>query len=150
MLPEKEGVLKRLGLSLIFFAGFWGQQNVFAGAFFEADDHFIGGYDPVAYFTEKQALLGSDEFVHTYEDPAYGSTQIKFKSKANLNKFTQNPKKYLPQFNGWCAYAVLYGSKAEVDPKTFKLIEGKLYLFYNRKGLFSGGNTLKKWNKKAK
>lgn len=36
-----------------------------------------------------------------------------------------------------------YGKKVEVDPETFKLIDGKLYLFYNK--YFN--NTLVSWNK---
>ena len=35
------------------------------------------------------------------------------------------------------------GAKVSVDPETFKIIDGKLYLFYN--SFFN--NTLKDWNK---
>ena len=35
------------------------------------------------------------------------------------------------------------GEKVKVDPETFKIIDGKLYLFYN----FWGNNTLTDWNK---
>jgi hypothetical protein len=35
------------------------------------------------------------------------------------------------------------GEKVEVDPGTFKIVDGKLYLFYNK--FFN--NTLKDWNK---
>jgi len=38
---------------------------------------------------------------------------------------------------------VTTGKKVEVDPETFKIVDGKLYLFYN--SLFN--NTLPKWNK---
>ncbi|HZE82850.1 MAG TPA: YHS domain protein, partial [Puia sp.] len=51
---------------------------------------------------------------------------------------------YEPQYGGWCAYAMgKDGSKVEVDPGTFKIVNGKLFLFYNR--FFN--NTLKTWNK---
>ena len=57
--------------------------------------------------------------------------------------FASNPAKYEPQYGGWCAYAMGHdGSKVEVDPETFKIINGKLFLFYNR--FFN--NTLKTWN----
>lgn len=39
-----------------------------------------------------------------------------------------------------------YGEKVEIDPKTFKILDGKLYLFYN--AYFN--NTLKSWNKNEK
>ena len=67
-----------------------------------------------------------------------------FSSQQNLNLFKANPSKYEPQFGGWCAYAMgNTGEKVEVDPETFKILNGKLYLFYNK--LFT--NTLKSWNK---
>jgi hypothetical protein len=34
------------------------------------------------------------------------------------------------------------GEQVEVDPSTFKIVDGKLYLFYN----YYFRNTLKKWN----
>ncbi len=51
---------------------------------------------------------------------------------------------YEPQYGGWCAYAMgNSGEKVEVDPETYKIVDGKLYLFYNK--YFT--NTLKSWNK---
>jgi len=64
----------------------------------------------------------------------------------NIDKeeFKKNPSRYEPQYGGWCAYAMgKDGSKVEVDPETFKIIDGKLYLYYNK--FFN--NTLKSWNK---
>ena len=52
---------------------------------------------------------------------------------------------YIPQYGGYCAYAVAESSKkVNIDPETFEIRDGKLYLFYNS----WGNNTLKKWNKK--
>ena len=59
-------------------------------------------------------------------------------------KFKKNPTKYLPQYGAWCAYAMGdNGDKVSVNPETYKIVDGKLYLFYNK--LFV--NTLKSWNK---
>ena len=58
--------------------------------------------------------------------------------------FKKDPTKYEPQYGGWCAYAMgAKGEKVEINPETFKIVDGKLYLFYNR--FFS--NTLTDWNK---
>ena len=58
--------------------------------------------------------------------------------------FLKNPKNYEPQYGGWCAYAMgSNGEKVEVDPETYKILDGKLYVFYN--AYFN--NTLKSWNK---
>ena len=66
-----------------------------------------------------------------------------FVSGADQQLFQANPAKYEPQYGGWCAYAMGHdGSKVEIDPETFKIINGKLFLFYNR--FFN--NTLKSWN----
>ncbi len=98
----------------------------------------LDGYDPVSYFSN---------------NPVEGKSQYKFTSKgvtyyfinqANLDKFKANPDQYKPAYGGWCAYAMgESGEKVKVDPKTFKIVDGRLYLFYN----FWGNNTLTDWNK---
>lgn len=99
----------------------------------------IEGYDPVAYFTEGKAVEGKKEINISVEGTTYY-----FSSAKNKELFRANPLKYEPQFGGWCAYAMgATGEKVSVDPETFKIINGKLYLFYNK--LFN--NTLKTWNK---
>ena len=99
----------------------------------------ISGYDPVAYFTSGKPTKGKAEFaVRAAGITYYCST------KANKDLFLKNYKMYEPEFGGWCAYAMgNTGEKVEVDPETFKIINGKLYLFYN--AFFN--NTLKLWNK---
>ena len=96
----------------------------------------IQGYDPVAYFTQKKAVKGKAAMASTYEGVTYY-----FSSQANKETFTKNPASYEPQYGGWCAYAMgANGEKVEVDPGTFKILDGKLYLYYN--AYFN--NTLKK------
>jgi YHS domain-containing protein len=99
----------------------------------------ISGYDPVAYFKVNKAVKGKKEFSVFADGVTYY-----FSSAENKEEFRKNYTKYEPQYGGWCAYAMgSDGTKVEVDPETFKIIDGKLYLFYNR--LFN--NTLKSWNK---
>lgn len=99
----------------------------------------IQGYDPVAYFTQKKALKGKPAIALTYEGVIYN-----FSSQANKDLFLKNPSSYEPQYGGWCAFAMGdSGDKVEIDPATFKIIDNKLYLFYN--AYFN--NTLKSWNK---
>jgi YHS domain-containing protein len=99
----------------------------------------IQGYDPVAYFTQNKAVIGKEELSVTYQGVIYN-----FSSIDNKQAFAKNPSAYEPQYGGWCAYAMgKNGQKVEVDPGTFKIIDGKLYLFYNK--YFN--NTLKSWNK---
>lgn len=99
----------------------------------------LQGYDPVAYFVQKKALKGKKEITATHEGVVYY-----FASQGNKDLFVKNPSAYEPQYGGWCAYAMgANGEKVEVDPQTFKIVNGKLFLFYN--AYFN--NTLKSWNK---
>jgi len=101
----------------------------------------LEGYDPVSYFDGKP-LEGKEELKLSYEGVVY-----QFSSQANLNKFKTKPSAYEAQYGGWCAYAMgETGEKVKVDPETFKILNGKLYLFYN----FWGSNTLEDWNKNEK
>jgi len=99
----------------------------------------IEGYDPVSYFTKGKAEKGKKEFAALANGVLYN-----FYSAENKELFIRNYSAYEPQYGGWCAYAMGdKGEKVEVDPKTFKILDGKLYLFYN--AFFN--NTLKSWNK---
>lgn len=98
----------------------------------------IQGYDPVGYFNQGKAVKGKKEISTSYQGVTYN-----FSSAENKNTFLKNPSKYEPQYGGWCAYAMgSAGKKVEINPETFKISDGKLYLFYN--AYFN--NTLKSWN----
>ncbi len=99
----------------------------------------VSGYDLVSYFNESVPIKGSKELNVTYHTAIYY-----FSSEDNKAKFKNDPEKYLPQYGGWCAYAIgAKNKKVKINPKTYKIKEDKLYLFYNS----GGNNTLIKWNK---
>lgn len=99
----------------------------------------ISGYDVVSYLKNNKALKGNEKY-----STVSGGVKYYFSSDEHLKLFKQNPEKYEPSYGGWCAYAMgNSGEKVEVDPETFKIINGKTYLFYN----FYFNNTLKSWNK---
>ncbi len=99
----------------------------------------IQGYDPVAYFKPGKATKGKKEFAAQFEGATYY-----FSSQANKDAFLKTPKAFEPQYGGWCAYAMgATGEKVEIDPETFKVLDGKLYLFYHS----WSNNTLTKWKK---
>ena len=107
---------------------------------FNLDDGIaIKGYDPVAYFTKNKAVKGVKGNAVYY----LGATYY-FSTTENKETFKANPSKYEPEYGGWCAYAMgNSGEKVSIDPETFKIVNGKLYLFYNK--YFT--NTLTSWNK---
>lgn len=99
----------------------------------------LSGYDPVSYFAD-QPQKGNDSFATSYQGATYY-----FHTKENQTTFLANPDKYVPAYGGWCSWAMLDGDKVKVDPLTYKIIDGKNYLYYN--GFW--GNTLTKWNEKS-
>uniref|UniRef100_UPI00404B7FE5 YHS domain-containing (seleno)protein n=1 Tax=Flavobacterium sp. TaxID=239 RepID=UPI00404B7FE5 len=102
-----------------------------------------GGYDVVSYFTANKATKGTKQFSATNNGATYY-----FASAKNQKAFKANPTKYLPQCDGYCAWGVAEkGTKFPVNPETFKIVDGKLYLFFN--GDYEGKpfNTLTEWNK---
>ena len=103
------------------------------------DNVAISGYDPVAYFKLNKAVKGKKDLLVNNQGVYYY-----FSTPENKEEFRKNPAMYEPQYGGWCAYAMgAKGEKVSVDPETFKIVGGKLYLFYN--SFFN--NTLKSWNK---
>ncbi len=86
----------------------------------------LGGYDTVAYFTEKKPVKGDDKFTTRYKN-----VQWHFSSAENRDKFIAEPERYAPQYGGYCAWAVSQGSTASADPQYWKIVNDKLYLNYD-------------------
>jgi YHS domain-containing protein len=88
----------------------------------------IMGYDPVAYFTDNKAVKGSEKY--SYE---WLGTPWHFASREHEEMFASEPLRYAPQYGGYCAGEVVGGSvTVDVDPTAFKIIDGKLYLIYDK------------------
>lgn len=100
----------------------------------------IDGYDPVTYHPEfgGAATQGSEKIVLNYEGVVY-----RFATEANRQEFQRDPAKYEPAHGGWCSWAVKDADKVEIDPKSFIVKDGRLFLFY--KGFF--GDTRARWLK---
>lgn len=97
----------------------------------------IQGYDPISYF-EGKPTKGNAQFLVFYR-----GVQYYFTTMAHKDLFLKTPEKYEPAYGGWCAYAMgEYGDKVEIDPTSYKIVNGRLNLFY-----YSFINkTLNKWN----
>ena len=109
-----------LGAALL--AGCGGAVNVVS----EGDDAnlILHGNDAVAYFTTGRALRGRSDLKTDHRGITY-----RFASEENRRQFITNPERYAPQFGGFCAQAMAYAVPAAADAGTFKIIDGKLYLF---------------------
>lgn len=86
----------------------------------------VGGYDSVSYFIGKPTP-GSDQFTTNHK----GAT-FKFASAANLATFKANPERFAPQYGGHCAWAAASNYRFAGDPQVWKIVNGKLYLNYNK------------------
>ena len=112
-------------LAVIFLAQVAAADEVVNTGYF--GDVAIKGYDPVAYFTESRAVEGSPRFSHRW----LGATWL-FSSAKNRDLFASEPVKYAPQYGGHCADGVSLGTiTTNIDPKAWRIIEGKLYLSYD-------------------
>jgi len=114
-------------------------SSIFSAQEYNLKKGFVAeGYDVVAYFSNK-VEKGDVKFITTHD-----RVKFKFSTKENLETFKKAPIKYIPVYGGYCAYALgAKGKKVSIDPETFEIIDGKLYLFYNSWGT----NTLKLWKK---
>jgi len=84
----------------------------------------IDGYDPVAYQTISKATLGSSQYKYHWH-----GTDWHFSSKENMSLFKSSPKKYAPQYGGYCSFAVSKGVTATTSPEVWYVENDKLYLF---------------------
>ena len=98
------------------------------------------GYDVVAYFNNK-AIKGDKKIFYNYKCAKYS-----FSSNKNYETFKNNPEMFVPQYGGYCAYAIAdTNEKVSINPKSFQILDHKLYLFYNNWGV----NTLDKWKEEG-
>lgn len=106
-------LLKNKYLYIFLFSAILIVEPVFASkqAFFTGENGYaLRGYDVVAYFTEGRAVMGSNNYIFVWKEIKW-----KFSSSKNLLLFKSNPKKYAPQYGGYCAYAVANGYTASTD-----------------------------------
>ena len=84
----------------------------------------LDGHDVVSYFTQSRHAMGSPQFKTVHQGVAFY-----FASAEHKALFDQAPAKYLPQYGGYCANGLVYGIPWGGDADTWKMIDGKLYIF---------------------
>jgi YHS domain-containing protein len=121
----EEDSMKHFHISLVL-AGLLGVLVLGSNAFAQAGDDRLAlkGYDSVAYFTDKRAVLGSAQYQHEWDGAVY-----RFASAEHLELFKVDPDRYLPQYNNWCAASVAKGEKVHGNPEWWLVVDGRLYLF---------------------
>jgi YHS domain-containing protein len=83
----------------------------------------LKGHDVVAYFTQGQHALGSNQFKSVYEGVTF-----RFASAEHKALFDANPRKYQPEYGGYCANGIAYGIPWGGDADTWRIIDGRLFI----------------------
>lgn len=90
----------------------------------EGNALMLKGFDVVSYFVDDKDAMGSPQFKSDYKGITFH-----FVSAAHKALFDKAPTKYLPEFGGYCANGIAYGIPWGGDGDTWKMIDGKLYIF---------------------
>ena len=115
-------LLSAAALALLFSVSGCGTMNVVS----EGGDSnlMLHGNDPVAYFADGKAVPGRPDLKAEHAGATY-----RFTSEENRRQFITSPERFAPQFGGFSALEMAYAVPAATDGATFKIIDGKLYLF---------------------
>ena len=124
-LPALAAAALTTGLSLTAepALSFVGEDAVYTARF---SNLAVGGYDPVSFF-RGEGVKGDRAFTTQHQ-----GAEFRFASQENLDAFLGDPDRYAPQFGGYCAWAVAEGKLAPGDPSFATVVDGKLYLNFNR------------------
>ncbi len=131
-------------LFFLFFLQIGFSQDHASSDVYSTSKGAIDGYDPVAYFTEKQAVKGQKNIMYEWQN-----AQWHFASEENKAAFIQDTEKYAPQYGGYCAYGWAQGYAAKTEGTAWSVVENKLYLNYNSKVKSTWDEDQKAFIKKA-
>jgi hypothetical protein len=82
------------------------------------------GFDPVAYFTDAEPLVGRPEF-----ELSFAGAVWRFRNEGNRAAFRDRPDVYMPLFGGYDVLAVARGAAVPGNPRYWTLLNRRLYLF---------------------
>lgn len=103
-------------------------KTAYWGSGSEGNEYAIQGYDSTAYFIKGKPEKGSNKHSLKYR----GETWL-FASNETKNLFAASPEKYAPQYGGHCAWREAQdGVEVYGDAKIWTIVDGKLYLNYNK------------------
>ena len=90
-------------------------------------DVALRGRDVVSFHKDTGPLKGSKEFTADWDD-----TKWYFASEKNRDAFKTDPRKYIPEFGGYCPVALSKGKAKVGRTDQFTRVDEKLYLNYNK------------------
>lgn len=130
-------VFKGAALSAAFVLG-----GLFAGAALAGDQYVdatgfaASGYDVVAYRNLQQVPFGQPQPAAVPGKATivaeYNGAKWAFATEANKATFLANPDRYVPAYDGHCAYGIAQGGKVPGNPNLWRIVDGHLYLNVNQ------------------
>jgi YHS domain-containing protein len=90
----------------------------------------IGGYDPIAFYTDGKPMTGKPDF-----EFRYGGAVWRFCNVGNREAFAARPDVYMPKFGGYDPVGVAHGVAVAGNPSVWSITGGRLFLFYDRERL---------------
>jgi len=99
-----------------------------------SDDHgpAFDGNDLISYYDGK-ILRGNMEFEYEHD----GLTMF-FSSQKNLDRFKNDPNKYMPAYGGWCSIAMSLNSLVEPNYNYFKFDSDGQVMFFEVRAFLNG------------
>lgn len=110
-------------LIIVFAALVGGATNTALAEGLPVNAVAVRGYDVVAYFTDSEAVQGSNDFYAVHDGLVY-----LFNNGEHRTAFIEDPVRYLPAFGGYCAMGMVFSKKVQIDPEAWHIEDGKLYL----------------------
>jgi len=115
------------GLANLVLAVCFLTSTAFAGEqYVDRNGHPVGGNDVVSYHTEDAPLEGLETITAAYN----GETWL-FATEANRDLFIADPARYVPAYDGHCAYALADDRKVRTDPNAYLVVDGVLYMNFS-------------------
>ena len=116
--------MKKIAMGLVALVG----VAVATSAFFLSDlsasaNLQLKGYDPVSYFVSDTPTLGDSRYSVKHQGATYH-----FSNNVNRTAFVNDPQKFMPEYDGHCSYGVSLGQKFDVDPQSYRIVDGRLFL----------------------
>lgn len=84
----------------------------------------MAGFDPVAWIALNTAAAGSPDITSEY-----AGHPVHFASHDHRRAFLKEPARYLPEYGGYCAFSLAQGEAREGQPRAFRVLSGRIYLF---------------------
>ncbi|MEM9313394.1 MAG: YHS domain-containing (seleno)protein [Pseudomonadota bacterium] len=97
----------------------------------------VGGFDVLSYRETGGPVAGDPDITAEYDGQRY-----RFATATNRARFLEDPQRFVPAYNGFCAITLSFGRVTCPDYSNFKIENDRLLLFEVTG--FTNGRTL--WN----